>query len=164
MPSSTHQIQQINFEVFMERRYLATCKARNKFVTNGPIPGTSGLRKRRSLAQTSHPFGRRRFVVGPSSILPLQGSRSSEHRRFDTQRKKERLYFLGCDACLLDTVERIMAIPEELLDILVCPACKAPVKPTPDNSGLKCQACRRVYPVSDEIPVMLITERTSSPE
>jgi uncharacterized protein YbaR (Trm112 family) len=64
----------------------------------------------------------------------------------------------------LDTTELIMPIPQELLDILVCPACKAPVKPTPDNSGLKCQACRRVYPVRDEIPVMLIEEATIAPE
>jgi uncharacterized protein YbaR (Trm112 family) len=103
-------------------------------------------------------------VVGPSSILPLQGSRSSEHDRFEAQRKKEGLCYLGCDAFLLDTMERIMAIPKELLDILVCPACKAPVKLTPDNSGLKCQACRRVYPVRDEIPVMLIEEATFAPE
>jgi uncharacterized protein YbaR (Trm112 family) len=103
-------------------------------------------------------------VVGPSSILPLQGSRSSEHDRFEAQRKKEGLCYLGCDAFLLDTMERIMAIPKELLDILVCPACKAPVKLTPDNSGLKCQACRRVYPVRDEIPVMLIEEATIAPE
>ena len=60
--------------------------------------------------------------------------------------------------------ELIMPIPQDLLDILVCPACKAPVKPTPDNSGLKCQACRRVYPVRDEIPVMLIEEATIAPE
>ena len=57
-----------------------------------------------------------------------------------------------------------MSIPQDLLDILVCPACKAPVKPTPDNSGLKCQSCRRVYPVRDEIPVMLIEEATITPE
>ena len=53
-----------------------------------------------------------------------------------------------------------MPIPQELLDILVCPVCKAPVKPTPDNSGLKCPSCRRVYPVRDEIPVMLPEEAT----
>ena len=51
-----------------------------------------------------------------------------------------------------------MAISQELLDILVCPVCKTPVKFTPDNSGLKCQTCKRVYPVRDEIPVMLPEE------
>jgi uncharacterized protein YbaR (Trm112 family) len=59
-----------------------------------------------------------------------------------------------------------MPISQELLDILVCPFCKAPVKPTPDNSALKCQSptCRRVYPIRDDIPVMLIEEATIAPE
>jgi uncharacterized protein len=51
-----------------------------------------------------------------------------------------------------------MAVAKELLDILVCPLCKAPVKLTPDGSGLKCQSCRRVYPIRDDIPVMLPEE------
>jgi uncharacterized protein len=51
-----------------------------------------------------------------------------------------------------------MPIPKELLDILVCPVCKAPVKLLADGSGLKCGACRRVYPVRDDIPVMLPEE------
>ena len=51
-----------------------------------------------------------------------------------------------------------MAISQELLDILVCPLCKTPVMFTTDNSGLKCQTCKRVYPVRDEIPVMLPEE------
>jgi uncharacterized protein YbaR (Trm112 family) len=66
--------------------------------------------------------------------------------------------------CLFTLKEPPMPIPKDLLDILVCPACKAPVKPTPDNSGLKCQSCRRVYPVRDEIPVMLVEEATIAPE
>jgi uncharacterized protein YbaR (Trm112 family) len=51
-----------------------------------------------------------------------------------------------------------MPIPKELLDILVCPVCKAPVKLLPDGSGLKCGSCCRVYPVRDDIPVMLPEE------
>ena len=57
-----------------------------------------------------------------------------------------------------------MAISQELLQILVCPVCKAPVKPTPDHAGLKCQTCRRVYPIRDDIPVMLPEEATVAPE
>jgi len=59
-----------------------------------------------------------------------------------------------------------MPISAELLAILVCPYCKTPVKPTPDQSALKCQSstCRRVYPIRDEIPVMLIEEATIAPE
>jgi uncharacterized protein len=51
-----------------------------------------------------------------------------------------------------------MAVRQDLLDILVCPLCKAPVKLLPDGSGLKCQACKRVYPIRDDIPVMLPEE------
>jgi uncharacterized protein YbaR (Trm112 family) len=57
-----------------------------------------------------------------------------------------------------------MTISQDLLDILVCPACKAPVKLTPDQSGLKCQSCRRIYPVRDDIPVMLVEEATIASE
>jgi uncharacterized protein YbaR (Trm112 family) len=53
-----------------------------------------------------------------------------------------------------------MPIPQDLLDILVCPVCKTPVTYTPDQSGLKCQTCRRIYAIKDEIPVMLPEEAT----
>jgi uncharacterized protein YbaR (Trm112 family) len=51
-----------------------------------------------------------------------------------------------------------MAVSKELLDILVCPLCKTPVKPTSDQQGLKCATCRRVYPVRGDIPIMLVDE------
>lgn len=51
-----------------------------------------------------------------------------------------------------------MAISQDLLDILVCPLCKVPVKLTADGQGLKCSQCRRVYPIKDDIPVMLVDE------
>jgi len=51
-----------------------------------------------------------------------------------------------------------MAVSKELLDILVCPACRAKVEMKPDESGLKCVECKRVYPIRDDIPVMLIDE------
>jgi len=54
-----------------------------------------------------------------------------------------------------------MAISKELLNILVCPVCKTPVKLLADESGLKCATCRRVYPVRDDIPVMLPEEAVS---
>ncbi|MEY3282488.1 MAG: hypothetical protein RIR86_501 [Acidobacteriota bacterium] len=30
----------------------------------------------------------------------------------------------------------------------------------PDGRGLKCVECRRVYPIRDEIPVLLVDEAT----
>jgi uncharacterized protein YbaR (Trm112 family) len=53
-----------------------------------------------------------------------------------------------------------MALSEDLLEILACPACKAKVELKPDGSGLKCVECKRVYPIRDDIPVMLIDEAT----
>ena len=53
-----------------------------------------------------------------------------------------------------------MAISEDLLEILACPACKAKVELKADGSGLKCVECKRVYPIRDDIPVMLIDEAT----
>jgi len=49
-------------------------------------------------------------------------------------------------------------IAQELLAILACPLCKTAVKLTPDQRGLKCPTCRRVYPIRAEIPVMLVDE------
>ena len=53
-----------------------------------------------------------------------------------------------------------MAIDKELLEILACPVCKEEVQPTPDGNGLKCVKCSRVYPIRDDIPVMLVDEAT----
>lgn len=53
-----------------------------------------------------------------------------------------------------------MAISQDLLEILACPACKTKVELKPDGSGLKCVECHRVYPIRDDIPVMLIDEAT----
>ncbi len=49
-----------------------------------------------------------------------------------------------------------MAIAKELLDILVCPLDKKPVRLEGDR--LVCSQCGRRYPVVDDIPVMLIDE------
>ena len=57
-----------------------------------------------------------------------------------------------------------MAISPDLLEILACPACKAKVELKRDGSALKCVNCKRVYPVRDDIPVMLIDEATIEDE
>jgi len=49
-----------------------------------------------------------------------------------------------------------MPVVQELLNMLVCPACKQQVKLTDTQDGLRCAACRRVYPIVDDIPVMLV--------
>lgn len=45
-----------------------------------------------------------------------------------------------------------------LLEILVCPVCKGPLDFRKANQELVCKACKRAYPVRDDIPVMLEEE------
>ena len=47
-------------------------------------------------------------------------------------------------------------VPQELLDILVCPVDKAKVNL--EGERLVCEECGRAYPVRDGIPVMLVDE------
>lgn len=51
-----------------------------------------------------------------------------------------------------------MALNTELLQILACPKCKGSLELLGQEEGLKCAACAVVYPIRDEIPVMLIEE------
>ena len=51
-----------------------------------------------------------------------------------------------------------MAVNPELLKILVCPLCKAEVSLVHNDEALKCSKCNRVYPIRDDIPVMLVSE------
>ena len=57
-----------------------------------------------------------------------------------------------------------MSLDPKLLEILACPSCKTEVKLTADGEGLKCVQCSRVYPIRDDIPVMLIDEATVESE
>lgn len=49
-------------------------------------------------------------------------------------------------------------INKELLDILACPQCKGPVLLNEAGDGLICSACRLLYEIRDDIPVMLVDE------
>jgi hypothetical protein len=53
-----------------------------------------------------------------------------------------------------------MALSKELLDILVCPQCKGEIRLTEKPDGLICDTCKLLYPIKDDIPVMLIDEAT----
>ena len=44
-----------------------------------------------------------------------------------------------------------------------CPNCKTKVELVKGGTALKCPQCRRVYPIKDDIPVMLIDEATIEP-
>ena len=51
-----------------------------------------------------------------------------------------------------------MALSKDLLDILACPKCKGPIKLNEAQDGLACGACKLLYPIKDDIPIMLIDE------
>jgi len=52
-----------------------------------------------------------------------------------------------------------MSLPQELLDILVCPKCKGELEHrTEPAEVLVCGTCRLQYAVEDGIPIMLIDE------
>ena len=52
----------------------------------------------------------------------------------------------------------MMAISKDLLDILACPKCKGDLRLTEKEDGLICEACRLLYEIRDDIPIMLIDE------
>ncbi len=51
-----------------------------------------------------------------------------------------------------------MAVSKELLEVLECPACRERIELIKNDTALKCVGCKRVYPIRDDIPVMLIDE------
>jgi LSD1 subclass zinc finger protein len=57
-----------------------------------------------------------------------------------------------------------MKITEEFVEMMLCPACRGPLKLKPDASAIKCLSCRRVFPIKDDIPVMLVEQATIEDE
>ncbi len=54
-----------------------------------------------------------------------------------------------------------MPLAQELVDLLVCPKCKGDlVYRTEPEESLACLACRLVFAVEDDIPIMLLDEAT----
>ena len=51
-----------------------------------------------------------------------------------------------------------------LLEILVCPICKGPLRYDRANEELICQADKLAYPIRDGIPVMLVDEARQTVE
>lgn len=54
-------------------------------------------------------------------------------------------------------------IAKDLLEMLLCPACKQALEYRQNPESLKCTQCHRVYAVKDDIPIMLIDEATIEP-
>jgi uncharacterized protein YbaR (Trm112 family) len=51
-----------------------------------------------------------------------------------------------------------VTVQADLLKILACLKCKSSLKLTDDKDGLSCAKCSVVYPIREDIPVMLVEE------
>ena len=51
-----------------------------------------------------------------------------------------------------------MAIPKDLLEILCCPQCKGTLTLNEKEDQLTCVVCKLIYPIRNEIPIMLVDE------
>lgn len=51
-----------------------------------------------------------------------------------------------------------MALAAELKEILACPKCKGELDFRESERKIVCKACKLVYRIEDDIPVMLIDE------
>jgi uncharacterized protein YbaR (Trm112 family) len=49
-------------------------------------------------------------------------------------------------------------LPKELLDILCCPKCHGELHYDKERNTLTCIVCGKVYPVKDDIPIMLVDD------
>jgi uncharacterized protein YbaR (Trm112 family) len=54
-------------------------------------------------------------------------------------------------------------ISQQLLDIIACPKCKGPVQLTKNKDSLVCAACRLLYAIQDDVPIMLIDKAEPLP-
>ena len=57
-----------------------------------------------------------------------------------------------------------MALNKELVELLACPVCKGPLTVTPAEDGLWCPKCELVFPVKDDIPIMLTDQAVPEKE
>ena len=51
-----------------------------------------------------------------------------------------------------------MGINKDLLEILACPKCKGDIQLNGKGDGLVCSKCKLLYPIREDIPIMLIDE------
>ncbi len=62
--------------------------------------------------------------------------------------------------------EETLSITQEFIEEfrVVCPACRGRVVLKEDASGIKCLECRRLYPIVNDIPALVVEEATIEDE
>ena len=80
--------------------------------------------------------------------------------RINTEYEKPKI--ISVVICVDLWQKKLMSVSPELLEILRCPQCRSEVRIDDAQTRLKCvnPDCSLVYPIRDEIPVMLIEEAT----
>ena len=53
-----------------------------------------------------------------------------------------------------------MKITEDFVEMMICPACGSKLRLKEDGGAIKCLGCRRVYPIEDDMPMMLADKAT----
>lgn len=56
-----------------------------------------------------------------------------------------------------------MAVDADLIELLVCPACRGAIEYKPRRDLIICTGCGLHYPVRDDIPIMLVDEAFTPP-
>jgi len=56
---------------------------------------------------------------------------------------------------MMGAMPSVTSVDPELLAILACPACRSSLTAN-TSAELACTGCRRVYPVRDGVPVLLV--------
>ena len=54
----------------------------------------------------------------------------------------------------------LMAVSNDLLEILACPQCKGDIRLNETQDGLICDRCKLLLSHKDDMPIMLIDEAT----
>ena len=53
-----------------------------------------------------------------------------------------------------------VTLDARVLEILCCPSCREALVERPDEGGLECVGCHRLYPIVDGIPNLVVDEPT----
>ena len=64
--------------------------------------------------------------------------------------------------CSIKLITMDTMLSRELLQILACPACKGELHQSDDGSSLRCDPCSTVYPIVDNIPILLPVQTTAA--
>ena len=57
-----------------------------------------------------------------------------------------------------------MPLNPALLPLLACPACRSSLRPVDNETGLACEVCAEIFPVDQDIPLLMTEEAVLLPD